>query len=292
MSWLHSFHPTAVAFSFGPVSIYWYGIGYVVAMIVGFGLIIWLAKGVASRLRGKDRLDVGFWVVLGGLLGARLWYVITVTPLFYFTNPLEILAVWHGGMAIHGGIIGGAVALWWQTRARFFAWADLFAPAIAIGQGIGRWGNYFNQELYGWPTNSKWGIPIDPANRVSGFEQFSYFQPVFLWESLLNIVLGIILIFCITRVHPPPNLPLLVKGEERINFSSLLYSRGRLGGGSVFALYLIGYGVIRFLISFLRIEPLPMFAGLQVHQWTAVFMIIIGLLLFYNKYLSVSRSHA
>ena len=128
-----------------------------------------------------------------GVVGARLYHVLTpspstgITPAWYFAHPLEILAIWNGGLGIYGALVGGALGLWLYTRRHrldFWAWLDIAAPAIPLGQAIGRWGNFVNQELYGAPTTLPWAIYIPPEKRLPGYAAFAYYHPTFLYESL------------------------------------------------------------------------------------------------------------
>jgi hypothetical protein len=145
------------------------------------------------KRRGRDPemvWDLLVYLIIGGVLGARLWHILTPPPssiaqgyttLFYLTHPLDALAIWKGGLGIPGTIIGGLIALYLYTRQHreiaFLEWADIAAPSLALGQAIGRWGNFVNQEIYGAATNLPWKIYIDPAHRLAGFENESFYHP-------------------------------------------------------------------------------------------------------------------
>jgi phosphatidylglycerol:prolipoprotein diacylglycerol transferase len=160
-------------FALGPLYIRFYGIILMLGAVAGG----WLAT-VEVKRRGQDPemvWDLLVYLIIGGVIGARLWHIFTPPPSsiaqgfttqFYLTHPLDALAIWKGGLGIPGTIIGGLVALLIYTRNNktlsFFDWADIAAPSLALGQAIGRWGNFFNQELYGAPTNLPWKIYIDP----------------------------------------------------------------------------------------------------------------------------------
>jgi phosphatidylglycerol:prolipoprotein diacylglycerol transferase len=194
-----------------------------------------------------------FWLVIGGIIGARLWHVFTpppsmvaqgITTRYYLTHPLDILAIWNGGLGIPGAVIGGLIALYLFCRKRglsFAVWVDIISPSLALGQAIGRWGNFVNQELYGQPTDLPWGIPIDPEHRLPGFEQHTHFHPTFLYESLWNFA----------------NMALLLWLGHR-------YS-DRLKDGDIFLGYLIVYPVGRFWLEFLRLDSAKV-AGLNANQ--------------------------
>lgn len=178
----------------GPLYIRFYGL----ILMSGALAASWLASREAKRrsLDPQHVWDALIWVLIFGIVGARLYHVLTpspsmgITPLWYLQNPLEILAVWKGGLGIYGGLLGGALGLWFYTRRHkldFWTWLDITAPAIPLGQAIGRWGNFVNQELYGAPTNLPWAVYIRPENRLPGYEQVAYFHPTFFYESLWNI---------------------------------------------------------------------------------------------------------
>ncbi|MFM8321209.1 MAG: prolipoprotein diacylglyceryl transferase, partial [Chloroflexota bacterium] len=184
---------------FGSLWIRFYGMILMSGALAGALLASWQA-----RRRGKDPeivWDALIWLLIAGLVGARLWHIFTpppsmaaqgLTTAFYLTHPRDALAVWEGGLGIPGAVIGGALALLLYCRRNklsFAEWADIAAPGLALGQAIGRWGNFVNQELYGRPTNLPWAIPIAPQHRLPGFEQYTHFHPLFLYESLCSLAL-------------------------------------------------------------------------------------------------------
>ena len=193
-NFLHTFQPQSIAFSVGSLAVHWYGICIVLGIVSGLSVALRVAE--KYNIKKDDIYDVVFYVILGSLIGARIYAVLLFLP-FYLKNPSEIIQVWHGGLAIHGAIIGGALTLLWYVRKKkkfFWQLADIFAPALALGQAVGRWGNYFNQELYGKPSDAPWAIPIELHNRVSGFEEVTYFHPTFLYESLMNFGVFLLLL--------------------------------------------------------------------------------------------------
>jgi phosphatidylglycerol:prolipoprotein diacylglycerol transferase len=157
----------------GPLYLRFYGI----ILVSGAMAAAWLASREAKG-RGFDPQQVWdalIWVLILAIVGARLYHVLTpspsmgITPLWYLQNPIEIFAVWKGGLGIYGGLLGGALGLWLYTRRHqldFWTWLDIVAPAIPLGQAVGRWGNFVNQELYGAPTNLPWAIYIRPENAL------------------------------------------------------------------------------------------------------------------------------
>lgn len=247
---LHSFVPGAVAFSLGRLTVHWYGVCLAMAMLVAIFVTIKLAK--AYEIKTDLILDLAIWVIIGGLVGARI-YDVFLNWSIYNHDLLEVFKVWHGGLAIHGGIIGGAIILIifaYYKKISFYKLACLIAPGLAIGQAIGRFGNWFNQELFGLPTNSFIGVPISLVNRPLGYENYIYFQPTFLYESLFMLVIGIILYKLVVNKKSSPRI--------------------------ILAIYLIAYGLIRFILEFIKIDPTPTFLFLRWPQVISLLMIIIG----------------
>ena len=251
MNFLHSFIPYPVAFGFFGITIRWYSI----CVVLGIILAVWLVSHLARKrkIESDDVLDLTFWVVIGGIIGARLYEVLFINWWYYQSNPLNIIKIWNGGIAIHGGIIAGVLVLGFWSRAKkfsFWLWADLLVIGLAVGQVIGRWGNYFNQENFGRPTNLPWGIPIEQVNRSFEFLQSSFFNPTFLYESILSMLSLLILLW--------------------------LWKR-RVSVGVVASVYLINYGLIRFGMEFIRIDGTPIILGLRLPSLISILMIICGL---------------
>lgn len=257
-------------FHIGPLFVRYYGIILMLGALAG----AWLAS-VESRRRGQDSevvWDGLIWVLIGGIIGARLWHVFTpppsmveqgITTAFYLTHPLDILAIWRGGLGIPGAVIGGGLALYWYCRKHkfnFLLWTDIAAPGLALGQAIGRWGNFVNQELYGRPSDLPWAIRIDPQFRVPGFENYEYFHPTFLYESLWSFA----------------NVALLLWLARR--FSDHLKS------GDIFLVYLIVYPIGRFLLEFLRLDSSQL-AGINANQtiMAIVALVAAGLLVWRHR---------
>lgn len=204
-------------------------------MLAGAYLTAWRAR--RNGLDPNHVWDGLFWALIPGLIGARLYHVFTPSPSmgadYYLRHPLEIFAIWQGGLGIYGAIVGGALGVYLYTRRQkqpILRWLDMIAPAMALAQAIGRWGNFVNRELYGAPTDLPWGIYIPPENRVAGFSQFERFHPLFLYESLWNLGACVVLILI----------------ERRF--------RDRLRPGDLLLLYLMQYAVIRFLLDFIRLD--------------------------------------
>jgi phosphatidylglycerol:prolipoprotein diacylglycerol transferase len=183
------------------------------------------------------------WVMVLGVIGARLYHVLTPSPSMaafgihspadYFRNPAMLINLRNGGLGIYGGIAGGALGLAlfaWRKRLPGLAWADLTTVGLALGQAIGRWGNFFNQELYGRPTNLPWAVYIDPNNRLTGFREFETFHPAFLYESLWNLLTFGLLYTLATRYAD------------------------RMRTGEMTAVYLIMYAIGRTLLEMVRLD--------------------------------------
>src|SRR5579859_69783 len=179
----------------GPLYIHFYALLLMAGLLVG----AWVTARRA-RARGFDPEHIWnglMWAVIPGLIGARLYHVLTPTPgsglttAYYLQHPEQILAIWNGGLGIYGGIAGGLLGIWLYARRHklsMLPWLDLAAPAVPLAQAIGRWGNYVNQELYGAPTTLPWAIYIPPEKRLPGFENYAYYHPLFLYESILDFL--------------------------------------------------------------------------------------------------------
>ncbi|MFZ0325467.1 MAG: prolipoprotein diacylglyceryl transferase [Actinomycetes bacterium] len=222
--------------------------GYAFSIIAGIALAVWVGER-RWRARGGDPgivMDVALWAVPFGIIGGRLYHVIT-SPQAYFGeggHPVDALKIWQGGLGIWGAVALGGVGAWIGCRRRGVPlppFGDAVAPGIALAQAVGRWGNWFNQELFGGPTTLPWGLQIDVAHRPVGYEQYATFHPTFLYESLwLLVVAG------------------LVVWADR---------RWLMGHGRAFALYVALYCVGRFGIELLRIDPANTILGLRVNTW-------------------------
>ena len=209
----------------------------------------WLARGGQHGTVA----DVLTWAVPSGIVGARVFHVLT--HLQDYTGPgrdlWDALRIWEGGLAIFGGLIGGALGAWYACHRRGIplpAFADALAPGIAVGQAFGRWGNYFNQEIYGTPTSLPWGLRIDPENRPAQYPEAETFHPTFLYESLWSLTTAGVVIWADRRF--------------------------RLGHGRAFALYLALYAFARALLELLRTDEANLVLGLRVNQLVALLVLV------------------
>jgi prolipoprotein diacylglyceryl transferase len=235
--------------------------GYALSIIVGIALAIWIGE---RRFRARGGLpgtvmDVAVWAVPFGIVGGRLYHVIT-SPEAYFGadgDPIAALRIWEGGLGIWGAVVLGGLGAWIAVRRRGIPlppFADAVAPGIAIAQAVGRWGNWFNQELFGGPTTLPWGVEIDLDHRPAQYLDAQTFQPTFLYESLWMVIVAGILVWA-----------------DR---------RWRLGHGQVFALYVVLYCLGRLPIELVRIDPANEILGLRVNVWVSVLFGVGGLVYF------------
>ncbi|HNW55474.1 MAG TPA: prolipoprotein diacylglyceryl transferase [bacterium] len=254
MYWLNTPLPATII-SFGHFQLYWYGFLMALAMAIA-SFVLW--KLNRKTVSGQDLLDLIFNLVITSLVSARLYHVL-IHWTDYATNPLSILKVWEGGLAIHGGLIGGLIALYFTCRQKhwsFWQWTARLAPAVALGQAIGRWGNFFNQELFGQPSTNPWAIPIDLVYRPLDQITATHFQPLFLYESLGCLVLAIIL-YLLNRRNVRPTL--------------------------IFGSYLSGYGLIRLIMEFFRQDYTWQIANYRWPQILSLGLIFIGFYLIIKK---------
>ncbi|MBK7201742.1 prolipoprotein diacylglyceryl transferase [Candidatus Amarolinea dominans] len=260
-----------VAIRIGSVALVrWYGL----LIVVGAVAAAYIDSREAKR-RGQDPdhiWSVFMWCLIGGIIGARLQFVITASlenPAYlqgYLANPLSIINTREGGVGIFGALGGGLLAFYLYTRRQrlpFWSWTDIAIVGLPFAQAVGRWGNYFNQELYGGPTNLPWGIAIDCAHRISPylcpplgeFTEAARFHPTFLYESLWNLGVGLVLLWLarrFSRQWPP---------------------------GSIFNLYVVAYPLGRFLVEFIRLGT-PLALGLTLGQFFSLAAGLAGLAVF------------
>ena len=250
-----------VAFHIGQIEIRWYGILISASIILGILLAWYIAK---RKNQNTDHLlNIALFGIIAAIIGARLYYVLFQWG-YYSKYLLDILMMWKGGLAIHGAIIGGVIAIAIYAAVKklnVWVWLDIMAPALALGQGIGRWGNFFNQEAFGTPTDQPWGIYISPQNRPIGYEAFERFHPTFLYESLLNFALFGLLYFLITRQ---------IKGWKWLK------------DGTVFLIYGICYSTYRFFIEGLRTDSLWLGTARAAQVVSVIVFVLFILILFFK----------
>jgi len=265
INFLHTFQPAAILFSVGSINIYWYGLCLVAGITIAILITFYLAK--YYEIPRDTVFDLSFWLIIGGLAGARIYDILLELP-YYLEHPGQIPAVWQGGLAIHGAIIAGVLIIWLFARRKninFFKLSSLIVPGLALGQALGRWGNYFNQELFGRPTSLSWGIPINILNRPAAYITDAYFHPAFLYESL-----GCLMIFLILFL-------INIWARKRPRNSGMFYVWS-LG------LYMILYSILRFMLEFIKIDATPYLLGMRWPQIISLIMTAgaVSLLLFYS----------
>ena len=249
--------PSISSFQIGPLTVHIYALCLITGIIAAWmlGIRRWRARGGTT----ESFETILLWAIPIGIVGARFYHV--MTHLGDFVGPTATQhwwAIWEGGIAIYGAIGFGALTAWIVARRRgvaFAALADSLAPGIAIGQAFGRFGNWFNQELYGMPTTLPWGLEIDPAHRVPGYEQYATFHPTFLYESAWNLLVAGVLLWADRRF--------------------------RLGRGKTFALYIALYGFGRTFTEHIRLDySYDTFGPIRFNEAVAMLICVIGVALF------------
>jgi prolipoprotein diacylglyceryl transferase len=240
--------PSQGVWNLGPLPIR----AYALCIIAGIVVAVWWGNRRYVDRGGQPGviMDVAIWAVPFGIVGGRLYHVITDHQLYFGPGGAGFLAalrIWDGGLGIWGAVTLGAVGAWVGARRAGVLLppvGDAVAPAVAIAQAMGRWGNYFNQELFGAPTNAPWALQIDLAHRPAGYEQFATFHPTFLYESLWMIGVALVVVWADRRY--------------------------RMGHGRVFALYVLLYCTGRLWIETLRIDEANHILGLRLNVWTSI----------------------
>lgn len=232
----------------GPLAVHAYALCILVGIFVAIWITEkrWVARGGTSGQIG----DVALWAVPAGIVGARMYHVMTDWSTYFGPGGLGFVAslkVWQGGLGIWGAVLGGALGAWYACRRYGILLpplGDALAPGLAVAQAIGRWGNWFNQELFGEPTTVPWALQIDPEHRPFGYEQYATFHPTFLYESL----------WCLAVAGA------VVWADRRF----------RMGHGRVFALYVALYCLGRLFWELLRIDDATLIFGVRVNVFTSV----------------------
>ncbi|HEX5333113.1 MAG TPA: prolipoprotein diacylglyceryl transferase [Cellulomonas sp.] len=249
--------PSQGVWHLGPVPIR----AYALCILAGIVVATWWTRRrwVAHGGTADDVLDVVMWAVPFGIIGGRLYHVIT-DPELYFTagkQPIRALYIWDGGLGIWGAVALGAVGAWIGCRRhgiRLADFADVVAPGLVVAQAIGRWGNYFNQELYGGPTTLPWALQIDPAHRPADTPSIGLYHPTFLYESIWDIGVAVLLVWAGRRFG--------------------------LRNGRLFALYVAAYTVGRAWIEALRVDHANHVLGLRLNDWTSVIVFAVAVAFF------------
>lgn len=243
-----------IALDLGFIQIYWYSITMFLGVIVG--IIVAYIEIKRKKINLSNFSDMAFYAILFGFIGARIYYVLFNLD-FYLANPIEIIKVWNGGLAIHGGIIGAVIAIYVYCKKNklvFIEMLDICAPAIVIGQVIGRWGNFFNSEAHGGIVTKSFLESMHLPNFIINgmYINGNYYHPTFLYESILNLICFIVLMF--------------LRRNKDIKI------------GVMTGIYLIWYGIVRIFIESLRTDSL-MLGSIKMAQLIGLPMIIIGIIL-------------
>jgi prolipoprotein diacylglyceryl transferase len=242
--------PPADGVQIGPLFLHFYGLCIAIGVLAAF----WLANRRWVQAGGKpgELERAGIWAVAAGFLGGRLGYVVTHTGDFH-GRWWEVLYIWQGGLALYGGLTLGILTGLWVARRQglpVLRALDAAIPAIPLAQAFGRWGNYFNQELFGTPTTVPWALEVDPEHRPERYAEFATFHPTFLYESLYNLLVVAVLIW--------------------------VGARRRLRPGSLALLYLILYGAGRFLLELLRTDTTYRLFGLSRNAYVSLALVVGG----------------
>ncbi|MFZ5390795.1 MAG: prolipoprotein diacylglyceryl transferase [Patescibacteria group bacterium] len=246
----HDFIPSPIILTIGPATFHWYGLFFGLGLAAAYLLANWRFKTWSSTGWSLDSLFV--WLILGGIVGARLLDVFYFEWWYFKNHTSDLFLFWQGGLAWQGGLLGGGLAAWVYSikyKIRLSSLADLLAPSLAFGQAIGRWGNYFNQEIFGRPTDLPWAIPIVQKLRPEIYQSFSHFQPIFFYEFLGLVSIGLFL---------------------------LVIFKNKIGSGWQIAWYLLLAGALRFGLEFIRLDEQSVWLGLRAGFWLAGLSIVIG----------------
>ena len=260
------FTPDPVAFHIGTFAVYWYGIGFAVGLAAAYLVMVRLARRAGED---PDLLGNGIIIVaVAALIGGRLYHVIDQWAL-YKDDLIKIIQPPYTGLGVYGGIVTGTIAAYLYARykhAPFLRWADIVAPGLFVMQAIARWGNFFNQELYGSPTKLPWGIAIDCAHRIPAYpcDQFpeatTFFHPLFLYESISGVLGALFLIY--------------------LGY----HARRSLRPGDLLLVFFVWYGVVRFGLETLRADNWTFF-GVPTAQLVSLLFVIpaLGILAFRHQ---------
>jgi phosphatidylglycerol:prolipoprotein diacylglycerol transferase len=258
-SLLHNFLPQPIMLHYGFITVRWYGLFIVLGILAAISLTLFFAR--RFKIETEKIWDLSFYLVLFGIIGARIYEIFLEFP-YYSANPSQILKIWEGGLAIHGAIIAGAITLFIFIRKYkldFWTLLAIVTPGLALGQAVGRFGNWFNQELFGLPTNLPWGIPIDIINRPLDYIGQPYFHPTFIYESFGNLLIAAILFWVLYR--------------QKNELSRKVAMR-------IGAYYLALYSLLRFSLEFIKIDITPVLLGLRWPQIISLFFILVAFIIF------------
>ena len=266
--------PSSNGLKLGPLELRAYG----VMIALGVLAAVWLSqRRWAARGGNPEQISrIAVWAVPAGLIGARAYHVITDWRRFQSDGWLDALAIWKGGLGIPGGMAAGILVGLWMMRRQQMNRGEVIAamvPGLPLAQAIGRLGNWFNQELFGSPTDLPWGLEIDEAHRPAQYLDVETFHPTFLYEAVWNLLLcGLLLI--LDRRRRLASVPTLITNPRRVHRP-----------GALLAVYILGYGLGRLWIEAIRIDAASLLLGVRINIWMSLVLIAGSVL-----YLRVRRS--
>ena len=255
--------PGDIALTIGFVDIHWYGLIMSISILLALFVIIFIKKHYYKEILTDTICDLSFVLIISGILCARLYYVL-LDYKYFLKHPAEILAIWNGGISIQGAVIGGIlVGLIYAklNNINFLRYADLFSFGIVTGQIFGRWGNFFNSEAFGLPTDLPWKLYIPYSARPIEYKSYEYFHPAFLYESILSILIFIVLYLILSKVKNRKD-------------------------GLIFFIYIILYSIARILVESLRIDSVLSFNNIHIAQIVALLFIsasVISIVVLYKN---------
>ena len=241
--------PGDVAFHIAGMPVYYYGIVMAIAVFIGFYLAAKLYEKFYDKENAEKIIDMAPWLIAIGLCGARLYYC-AVNYSYYIAHPLEIFNLRQGGLSIHGMMIAGIIALFFclkRSKLNFFRTLDVMACATALAQAIGRWGNFFNSEAYGYPCDLPWKLYIPFEHRPEDFTRYEYFHPTFLYESILDLAIFIMLFIYLKKGKP---------------------------AGYVFGVYIFSYSFIRIIVEYYRMDSALYLWGNSIAHWISMVLMV------------------
>lgn len=247
--------PGDTAFRVWGFPLYWYGIVMAIACFVGIVVSYLVFRQTNKKAVAEKIWDCSIWVLIFGILGARIYYCL-LNPVYYFSNPWDILNFREGGLSVHGAIIGGILTTFIiaaKNGVNVLKLLDAYACGISIAQSIGRWGNFFNSEAFGLPTQLPWKLYIPYSHRPDGYLQYDYFHPTFLYESIADFGVFLLLLF------------LMRKFAIR-------------HAGLTFFSYLVLYSVVRIFVETLRLDSALDIGGIAVAKIVSSIMTVVGII--------------
>lgn len=261
--------PGEIAFSIGPVPVYYYGIIMALSLFVGLVTVRFIVKKFYPEINPDVIYDISPSIIIGAILSARIYYCI-LSYGYYSKHLIEIPQIWHGGISMHGAIIGGLICgiiYAKKHKLPILKLCDIFSYGLVLGQALGRWGNFFNSEAFGRPTENFLKLYIPIYKRPLEYMQYDYFHPTFLYESILDVCIFLILFFIVRK---------LTKGKD----------------GAVFFIYLILYSVVRIIVEQIRIDSVLNVWGIPIAQIVSGIIILISIVaLVMLRIVSVYHKH-